>query len=184
MDQEARKGPMKSLDSLESEGREVVWWPNDIKHLISCLSAKVDWAGSQIFMAPSPETQEFVAQRRLWMAYWVSLKPHPVSPHLAMEGEAEEQPGPLHACALEMKSQEPTREIFCHLSRLPNVFYIRRPERLDQPANGLVFSKRNTITPGTHRSGGAKTGNTQLPTQGAFLGCSGNIRTFGLRPFL
>jgi hypothetical protein len=42
MDQEARKGPMKSLDSLESEGREVVWWPNDIKHLISCLSAKVD----------------------------------------------------------------------------------------------------------------------------------------------
>lgn len=65
MDQEVRKGPMKFLESLESEGREVVWWPNYFKHLISCLSAKVDGTGSQIFRVPSLETRESAAHRRL-----------------------------------------------------------------------------------------------------------------------
>lgn len=75
-----------------------------------------------------------------------------------MEGEAEDQLGLLHAhmpsqaCALEMESQEPTREISCSLTWLPSGFHIRRPERSVQPANGLMFSKRDTITLGARGS--------------------------------
>lgn len=93
------------------------------------------------------------------MIQWTSLKPHPISCHLARKEDVEEQLGLLHACHPRSGPwQEKPMSSYMKPSKVQHGythgFHTRRRERSGRPihpssTNGLTLCKRGIIMAGT-----------------------------------